>query len=336
MELIKQAINQLQLGHRQKAAQLFLESYHHELIPEGITTPKQLAEVISPADASHLVSALAHMSCVCCQRGITKCENCKGTGRISNDDICEACLGIGIVACKFCGGTGWISLEDIPQGFVMDVLVERIKVALYRIMVNLESSTEIFSSDASSTDPKEYLKQFLLLNRQLAVIEAGMVFLEAPTNAQSASQNQLEKLIELSVKKAIQAWRQIRELLGSLAQCYLKEAQKTSSANIRKIHLQQKADYYQSLHDSFDCLNATEWEFSRLYQKALQHAQHKQQQNQQAVHHPTPHATAQNPDHSASPKTKTNPPQDDQPNEDDPSHQANAIYSHPYHKRMGA
>ena len=59
MELIQQAIDQLQAGNRAAAARLFLKSHDLELIPQGITTTKHLAQVLSQEDVVGLISATA-------------------------------------------------------------------------------------------------------------------------------------------------------------------------------------------------------------------------------------------------------------------------------------
>jgi len=289
MNLIRQAIGQLHSGNQRHAARLFLESYQMELLPRGLITSKQLSQIINKDDFSRLISALAHLPCFCCRKGIVQCDNCQGKGRLGRQDICETCLGLGVAPCKFCGGTGWISLEDLPAPFTGEVLKQRQRIALHRISAVRDRLHQESQSEKPHFGFKGCVNEFLRLHRQLSVLEAGLVLLTTKTANNHFPQDQIDRLLKVSVEQAIQAWRHIRGLLQAMAQRLIAEAEKTDQADTRRPRLKQRAEYYRSLCETFDYLKGSEWEHTLLYQNVRELKVHhhrkqlpkKQQNNRQ-------------------------------------------------------
>jgi len=278
MKLMRQAINQLQSSNLQEAARLFLESYQRELLPQRMTTPKQLRQIVSQNHFSRLISALAHLSCFCCRKGMAKCDNCQGKGQLGNEDICEACLGLGVISCKFCGGTGWIPLEDLPAGLIGEILKQRLNTAVHRIRAILESSAKDVSLENPHSQFKERVNEFFALHRQLSVLETNLTFLTTSARAHPTGESQLTKIHKLSMKMSIKIWHRIRQLMHDMAEILFAEAQGANPADKRKLRLTLRARFYQSLYESFDYFKGTEWEHPLLYQvvrKVRPHHYHK-------------------------------------------------------------
>jgi hypothetical protein len=109
-----------------------------------------LSEVFAKADEALgeptqplVISAFAHWHCFMCDDGAVECDQCEGTGRNEDEEVCSACDGLGFTTCDFCRGTGWVDAELIPPELQQPVLkhhistvrteLQRLRKALLRV-----------------------------------------------------------------------------------------------------------------------------------------------------------------------------------------------------------
>jgi hypothetical protein len=245
---------------------MFLEGQEKNILPKGGQTPDWLIKNFGTEMAAKLVDAFVHFPCFYCQKRLQPCENCKGAGHHNFERICDPCLGLGVVKCNFCAGTGWVAIDYVPVGLRPAVIKRRSQLASRRINAILSHPLFQSSPETSNTTFKEYTQSFLDLNKQISVLENSLEAGRDLSENNPQSKTLINKMVGTCVKSGLKGWKGIHEILQSMASAARLEVQDDTNDTQNLAGL--RADYYQSLYDSYDEFIGTNGEHPFLWKAA--------------------------------------------------------------------
>jgi hypothetical protein len=82
-----------------------------------------------------VVSAFSHRRCFMCKGGMTRCDQCDGSGGTPTSR-CPHCLGLAAAPCTFCQGSGWADRTTIPselRGLVLRKQLDHVRQDMHRL-----------------------------------------------------------------------------------------------------------------------------------------------------------------------------------------------------------
>jgi hypothetical protein len=94
-EAMRGVAAELKLGHARRAASMFAAAYGQDSFPQTAHSLGRITATVGREATASLISAFTHYPCFGCTNGREKCEECGGTGRLADSNVCENCLGLG-------------------------------------------------------------------------------------------------------------------------------------------------------------------------------------------------------------------------------------------------
>jgi len=249
-----------------EAVRLFQEAVANSPSLRDSDLSTWLVKTIGKAPAQRLIQAYAEYPCMGCKQGLLKCAPCHGKGEVSDDEVCERCMGFRAMNCDFCAGAGWITYNFVPPGLVAAVVLERSRRVLARAKSLLAAPSAAESDESASEKCKALTLEVLQLNRILGVMDNALAVAHAPSPLARKHKQVLMQVQSACIAGAARVEKRLRKTLHELAECW--ESRSGSGAN--RGAAAKRARYYERLASAKD--------FSRtgLFHVYLTKARHKQ------------------------------------------------------------
>jgi hypothetical protein len=231
--VLQSVVDALDAGAQGEAVRQFLRGVTHRLFPDDLHLVHWVIQAIGKDNAVRLAEAFAVHPCFYCERGVTACENCGGSGRLIDGGICLRCLGLGRSFCDFCNGSGWATINFVPAGLRMEVAIARVGLVLAPIQAMLKAPLPSENADDPTQTSQACAELLVALNQKLGVLDNTLTALKTFVPPELAAPERTDRVVHACVAAAHLVQRHMQKVLDVMASAARRRASKASSAEGR-------------------------------------------------------------------------------------------------------
>ncbi|MBE3142519.1 MAG: hypothetical protein IMZ61_01140 [Planctomycetes bacterium] len=253
-EVVGEVLLHLRSGQFEKAADVFLKAQEKGILPDNRDFTKKLLGILGETKSSQLIASFTFHPCQFCTKGRTKCEICRGSGRISEDAVCERCSGLGIARCNFCNGSAWMALSDIPEGIRAAALVQRAEKTFIDAKTVLDVPVPQISKDNPASTLKKCATLWVLMDKCIGVLENIVAITQTSMIHASDVDQSLGEITRKAVQTATELKGQVRKVVDTMLKSSQAETEIAPPDSGRAKIAKNRAAFYRALLDKSDLI----------------------------------------------------------------------------------
>lgn len=185
--------------------------------------------------------------CVCCKRGLERCDVCQGRGRSDDRDTCDHCLGTGYRSCDFCGGSGMVARDSVPAELRVSAALELIRKAARQLDASMNRTASPLPADEPLRSLQENGRALLRMNRLAAMFEDGLHLLQMEMPTQPGGRDNVSQEARFCLKRALDCQQCMREIVRRMAVSAQRLAEMSTPQTEDREIAAKRADFYASL-----------------------------------------------------------------------------------------